>query len=66
MTEFVHESETAGKISTFLIDLFTASVLLMQCVFVHGSQKNRHGKRKWLNVSHIFKSSLKLVFVLNG
>lgn len=56
MPEFVHESETAVKIKTFLIDLFAASVVLTQYVFVHGSQKNRYGKRKSLNVSHIFSS----------
>lgn len=63
MTEFVLESETAGKIKTFLISLFTASVLLLQSVFCHGSLKNRHGKRKLLNVSHVFGTSLKLSFV---
>lgn len=65
MTEFALESGTAGKIKKFLMYLFAASVLLLQSVFFHGSLKNRHGKRKLLNVSHIFGSSLKLVFVLN-
>lgn len=65
MTEFVHESGRAGKIKKFLMYLFTASVLLLQYIFVHGSPKNRRGKKKLLNVSDIFRISLKLVFVLN-
>lgn len=65
MTEFVHESGRAGKIKKFLIYLFAASILLLQYIFVHGSPRNRHGKKKLLNVSDIFGISLKLVFVLN-
>lgn len=63
MAEFALESETAGKIMKFLISLFTVSVLLLQSVFFHGSLKSRHEKRKLLNVSHIFGTSLKLAFV---
>lgn len=62
MTEFVHFT---GKIQKFLIYLFVAAVLLLQCFLAHGGSKNRHGKRKLLNVSHIFRSSSKLVFALN-
>lgn len=63
--QFVLQTETAGKIEKFLIRLFTASVLLLQSVFFHGSLKSRHGKRKLLSVSHIFGTSLKLAFVWN-
>lgn len=44
MTEFVLESETAAKMK-FLMNLFTASVLLLQSGLFHGSLKSRHGKR---------------------